>query len=926
MRSIVLLVVFMSSVVTAMAGGKIKGKVSDSKNNESVIGAVVVVKGSSEGTTTDIDGNFELSVNPGVYTVEVKYVGYQTKEVADIKVEEGKEVNVNIALSQAASTQLAEVTVQSSLKKENISAMIIYQKNTNTVAQVVSAEAIRKSPDRNTGEVLKRVSSASIQEGKYLVVRGLADRYNQATLNGSLLSSTEPDRKSFSFDLFPAGMIDNIVLNKAATPDLPGEFAGGLIQVNTKDIPSKKFFAVQVGTGANLQTFGKDFAYYQGGKLDWLGIDDGTRALPSSIPDKDGFRKLTTTQRAELSKDLKNNWGYSTRTGSPNANLQASAGLNKKIMGDKTVGAVVAVNYNKQNKRTELTRSFYNAASAGIIEKSLNYAEQQYNEEVLWGGLANVTLEMNKNNRISLKGLYNVNGQENTLVRTGRNNDYGGDVSAYQLAFKSTAFANTQLSGNHYLEKALTKINWNASYARLHQNQPNLRRMEYRKSDGDSQYIAIVPGVLPSLASSSMFYSDLKDNILNASVDAARQFKMFDRKQTFKTGYMIQSKRRAFTSRPFGMVGGTLEETLLPADEIFASQNLGANGFLINELSDKDYDYSASGLLNAAFVMLDNSFGERYRLVWGVRYENYNQTLNGFQSNKPIAVDRNTGDFLPSANFTYKPTEKTNVRFCASQTVIRPEFRELSPFVFYDFELLAAVQGNPDLQRTKITNLDLRYELYPRSGELVTGGLFYKHFVNPIEQFYNETGVNTFSFTYNNAPSAVSYGAEIEFRKRLDFTGIDALAPLTLFANASYIFNNVNFDIKTMSGTTIKSDRPMQGQSPYVINTGLQFDEETSGISAAVLFNMIGKRIFLVGNEQNPHIWEAPRPLFDLQLSKKLMNEKAGIKLSVTDLLNRKANFYQDINGNNKYDVTGDYLRISRLSGTTVSVAFMYNF
>jgi outer membrane receptor protein involved in Fe transport len=324
--------------------------------------------------------------------------------------------------------------------------------------------------------------------------------------------------------------------------------------------------------------------------------------------------------------------------------------------------------------------------------------------------------------------------------------------------------------------------------------------------------------------------------------------------------------------------------------------------------------------------MLDNSFGERYRLVWGVRYENYNQTLNGFQSNKPVAVDRNTGDFLPSANFTYKPTEKTNVRLCASQTVIRPEFRELSPFVFYDFELLAAVQGNPDLQRTKITNLDLRYELYPRSGELVTGGLFYKHFVNPIEQFYNETGVNTFSFTYNNAPSAVSYGAEIEFRKRLDITGISALAPLTLFANASYIFNNVNFEIKTMSGTTVKADRPMQGQSPYVINTGLQYDEETSGISAAVLFNMIGKRIFLVGNEQNPHIWEAPRPLFDLQLSKKLMNDKAGIKLSVTDLLNRKANFYQDINGNNKYDVTGDYLRISRLSGTTVSIAFMYNF
>lgn len=925
MRSIAIFSLFLCSVFNAFAGGKITGKVTDEKNGETIIGAVVTVKGTSNGAVTDIDGNFTLAVENGTYTIEVKYVGYQPKEVSDVIVAEGKDANVTITMSQGSATQLAEVTVKSTLKKENISSMIVFQKNTNTVAQVVSAEAIRKSPDRNTGEVLKRVSSASIQEGKYLVVRGLADRYNQATLNGALLSSTEPDRKTFSFDLFPAGMIDNIVVNKAATPDLPGEFAGGLIQVNTKDIPSKDFATIQVGTGANTQTVGKDFAYYKGGSLDFLGIDDGTRALPSNVPDKDGFRKLTPAQRAELAKELPNNWGYKMRSGAPNANLQASAGINRKLGDEKTLGAVVAVNYNKQNRRTELTRSFYNASSGGMVEKSLDFKEQQYNEEVLWGALANITMELNKNNKISLKTLYNVNGQDNTLIREGRNNDYGGDVKAYQLAFKSTSYMNSQLAGNHYIESAKTKINWNGSYARLHQNQPNLRRMEYRRSDEDTIYRAVVPSGLPSLASSSMFYSDLTDNIINGAVDASRQFKAFGRNHTLKAGYMAQSKSRSFTSRPFGIVGGTEDLITLPAEQIFAPANMGLSGFTLNELSDKDYDYSASSFLNAGFVMLDNSFGERYRLVWGVRYENFNQTLNGFRSNKPVSVDRNVGDFLPSMNFTFKPTEKANIRLCASQTVIRPEFRELSPFAFYDFEVLAAVQGNPDLQRTKITNLDLRYELYPRSGEMFTGGVFYKYFTNPIEQFYNESGVNTFSFTYNNATSAVSYGAEVEFRKRLDALFGEKFAPLTAFANASYIFNNVDFSVVSPTGTVTKADRPMQGQSPYVINGGLSFDEEKTGLSITALYNMVGRRIFLVGNEENPNIWEAPRPLLDFQVSKKLFNDKAGIKFTITDLLNRKQNFYQDMNENGKYDATGDFLRISRLPGTTLGLSFVYN-
>ncbi len=921
MRTVFTIIMLVVASVRSSGTGKISGKVTDGKNGETIIGAVVTVKGTSTGTVTDVDGNFTLTADAGPCSIEVKYMGYQNKEVTDIVVVNGGEVMVSIALETSKATELKEVVVQSSLKKENISAMILYQKNANTVAQVVSAEAIRRSPDRNTGEVLKRVSAASIQEGKYLVVRGLADRYNQATLNGTLLSSTEPDRKTFSFDLFPSGMIDNIVINKAATPDLPGEFAGGLIQVNTKDIPSKNFFTVQLGSGVNTQTYGKDFYYYKGGSLDWLGIDDGTRALPADVPGKDGFRALTADQRNALAKELKNDWAYEKKPAPLNANMQASGGFNTPL-GSKKLGGIFAVNYNKQNKKTDITRAFYN--QSGALQKTLDFNEESYTEEVLWGALANLTLELNRNNKISLKNLFNVNGIDNTLLRSGRNNDYGADVNAYQLAFKSTQYLTTQLLGNHYLESAKVKINWNGSFVRLHQDQPNLRRLEYRKPDGDSAYYASIQAYLPSLASGSKFYSDLTDNIFIGSADASKQTMYWGQTQTIKTGYMVQGKSRVFNSRPFGMTGGDNTTNQLPNTQIFAPQNIGTtNGYNFNELSDKDYDYSANSLLNAAFIMADNAFSEKLRLVWGVRYENYNQQLNGFRSNQPVNLDKNAGDFLPSLNLTYKYTDHSNFRACASETVIRPEFRELSPFTFYDFEILAAVQGNPDLERTKIINADLRYELYPRNGEMLTAGVFYKHFNNPIEQFYNESGVNTFSFTYGNAPSATSSGAEVEFRKRLDFIG-KALSPFTVFANGSYILSKVNFETKDAAGNTVKSDRPMQGQSPYVVNCGIQYDRDQSGTSATLLFNTIGRRIYLVGNEQSPHIWEAPRALFDFQVSQKVLHKRGDIKFTISDILNQKAVFYQDKNDNGKYD-NGDFLRISKLTGTTASLSFLYS-
>ncbi|RYY57891.1 MAG: hypothetical protein EOO05_17640, partial [Chitinophagaceae bacterium] len=348
---------FLSLVTFSFANAQVKlsGKVINAKN-EPLQGASVKLIGAAGGTSTDVEGRYSFELNPGSkYQLEFSAIGYQSKTVSEVEVTAGTVNELNITL-EVQSKDLEGVVVRSqatTARRESTASLIAFQKNTNTVASVISAESIRRSPDRNTGEVLKRTPGASLQDGRFLVVRGLADRYNQAMLNGILLTSTEPDRKTFSFELIPAQMIDNIVINKAFVPEYPGEWAGGLIQVNTKDIPTKGFLNIQIGTGINSQTVGKTFLKDQGGKLDWLGIDDGTRGFPKGYNGKYDFTVKTDPEKTAIGKGMRNAWTANEVTAPINASFQANGGFNSKIFG-KTVGGNFGVLYNKTNRFQEL--------------------------------------------------------------------------------------------------------------------------------------------------------------------------------------------------------------------------------------------------------------------------------------------------------------------------------------------------------------------------------------------------------------------------------------------------------------------------------------------------------------------------------------------------------------------------------------------
>ncbi|TAL51255.1 MAG: hypothetical protein EPN92_00865 [Chitinophagaceae bacterium] len=901
---------------------KITGKVINTKN-EPLPGVSVKISGAMGGTTTDLDGRFTLHLISGKnYQLEISAVGYATKTIDDVEVANGRENELNITL-EVKSKELSGVIVtanRSTARRESVASLIAYQKNTNTIASVISAEAIRRSPDKNTGEVLKRIPGTSIQEGKYLVVRGLNDRYNQAMLNGILLSSTEPDRKTFSFDLFPAQMIDNIIMNKAFVPELPGEWAGGLVQVQTKEIPTSDFLTVLIGTGFNSETIGKDFYQAKGGKLDWLGIEDGTRGLPNGLPVKSKFAQLDQQQQNEFGKQFRNVWSATPGNAPLNSSFQLAGGFTGKLL-KKKVGGTLALVYNQNNRRLQ----FDNAILAnGQGDLDLFYKNNKYSRDVLAGALANFSIQFNNNHRISFKNIINVNTSDFVVDRyDGRDFILGpgqGDkIRAKEIGFRQNTFFNTQLLGEHNFPKWETRLKWYGGFNILDQYIPDQRRLFYTQDENDSNapFYALL-GAGSSQKSGSIFYSMLSDYIYNAGGDISKTFDWLGNKQTIKGGYLFQVKDRLFDSRPFFV--NTLSNSIrqLSPDQIFAPQNFGTSPEAVHfgELTGKPFRYLANSILNAGYLQLDNQFGKDWRMVWGVRVEDFDQLVGSVKQSDERHVHSRVTDFLPGVNLTYKPGEKTNIRITGSQTVVRPEFRELSPFAFYDFELNAQVVGNNQAKRTKVTNFDLRYEIYPRGGELITVGVFYKFFKNPLEYYFNRTGPATNTFNVTNTKEGNAYGAEFEFRKKLDFIS-ESVKNFTVTGNLSYIHSRVK--------DTVALNRPLQGQSPYLINFGLQYDAEKIGFNSTVLFNQIGRRILFVGNEAVPDIWEAPRPLLDIQLAQKILKRKGEIKINISDIFNHRANFYHDLDFNEKYKKgSKDVLAISRNYGTNYSISFGY--
>lgn len=919
MKRLLILIGFIGIATISQAQkAKLTGKITSSKNEALASVSLTLQSDKTQVSKTDIEGRYSFTIDVAKnYTLVLTYVGYKNKTVQDIKATTtGEDLVVDVVLEEANS-KLADVTVsanRASNKGATDNALISFQKNTNTVASVISAETIKRSPDRNTAEILKRTPGASIQEGKYIIVRGLADRYNQAMLNGILLTSTEPDRKTFSFDLFPSQIIDNIIINKAFVPELPGEWAGGLIQVNTKDVPSKNFFNIQLGTSANSLITGKDFFKDKGGKTDWYGIDDGTRSLPTGYTTKSNFDTSSIGAKTALGKTMSNNWAPVQTTAKPNINMQMNGGFAGTLFGKK-IGGMIGVSYANSYRFQDNTNN-----QNGITNEKFNpiteLKDSKYFQDINMGAIAGFSMFLNPLNKISYKAIVNVKTANIYNSRMGTDYSRQDLLKGNEFIFAQNVFFTNQLNGEHSLSSKL-KFNWYGAFNILDSYSPDQRRIMYTKSvTGSDPYVLNISNTL-SQQSGSRIFQTLSDYIYTAGGDLT--FKI-NQQNTIKAGYMGQVKDRLYDAQLFAitMPRDNPALRLLDASNAFDPSNFGTgtdNKFAFNSIQNRNFRYLANTILNAGYVQFDNKFSEGLRVVWGLRVEDFDQLVGSVKKWDPRHTYSKVTDYLPGVNATIKVGDKSNLRITGSQTVIRPELRELSALSIYDFELNASVSGNPSLKRTKITNTDLRYELYPAAGELFTVGVFYKNFDNPIESIYQEGSGGSSLFSFQNVSKATAFGLEAEARKKLT-------KRFTLQANASYINSKID-------DAALNVSRQLQGQSPYIINTGLLYDVVEKGFNATVLFNQIGKRIYLVGDIQagagTPDVYEKPRSLVDFQVSKKFANNKAEIKFTVADIFNQRQIFYQNNNSDTEYDATKDAIRLSRKFGTTYGVTINYS-
>ena len=918
MNKIVHLIVsiLFSNCIIAQSG-KITGKVIDASSGQSLNNASVTLIEKKRTITSDQNGNFSFNkLEAGTDSIQCSYTGHLDKIIEEIIVKGDDNSVVNISLLVKESGGVVVTATRTKAAGESVASLLIAQKNSASVSDGITAESIKQTPDRSTSDVMKRISGASIQDDRFAIIRGLNDRYNAAFINGAPLPSTESDRKAFAFDIFPSAILDNLVIYKTATPDKVGDFAGGIIDITTKSIPAKNFTSVSVAMGFNSQITG-DTRYLSEtkGKTDWIGVDDGIRGIPKSIGQLGGT--LTLPDVANLTKlfgDYK--WGINQGTTSPNFSFQLSKGFNLERKQKEFFGALFSINYNRNFTFNEGERNVYDPGFTEAVQTG-KYKDSIYNDEVVVAALANFAVKINNRNTINWKNNFSIN-TDNRLVKRFGSPDFTSQPDVVQKDavrwYTSNQILSTQLGGDHQPGRYKTKVNWLASYSNVKREIPNLSRTSYSANLPSLNYFSLFAASLSQfVGTGTMFFTNSDENINSIKADITQPYKFMGNFQSFvKLGGGYQIRKRDFTSRLLGLVpydrGGVNHDyslQSLPENQIFSAPNLGLKadslgGFILRDGTQPNADYDASSALSHAYLMNDQRFFKKFRLIYGARLEKFNQKLNTLRGlNDTIVINTVLTDILPSINFVYALTPKMNVRLSYSETVNRPEFRELAPFLFFDYVTQYTIEGQENLQRAKIKNYDFRYEFFPGKAQLFSVSAFYKEFKNPIELIFIPDLIN--QAIYNNAQSAEVYGFEAEFRTLLStIVGINRensfLSKFTLAANAAYVKSKVTLGrLLNIDSSKLATDRPLQGQSPYLINSSLTYKDHKSGISSTVSVNRVGDRISVAGTYLTADLYEKARTVMDFQLAKFFLKDRLEVKLNARDILAQSLTFYYDV-------------------------------
>lgn len=804
---------------------------TDKATGEAVIGAVVFIKGTSKGTTTDYEGNYMLPLEPGAHTVSVTFLSYKPFEQAGVQVVAGQPTEVNVQLEENT-TQIQTVEIVGTRQTNTTAAVLEAMRESEVVVSGVAGEQIARSMDRDAAETVKRIPGVTILNDRYVVIRGMGQRYNTVLLNDALTPSTEPDIKAFSFDILPTSVIDRILIYKNGSPELPGEFGGGVVKIYTKNVVDENSTSIGVSGSYRVGTTFHNFLTDSKSSTDFLGFDDGKRQIPGALNASVSPAQGEVPQKGQL---FPNNWAPTSATATPD--LRLSLGLNRRFdVGSLRISTVSAASYSNTQSITEGTRDTYGSFSEelGRSERQLSYSDKVYANNVRLGVISNWSARLNNNNKIEFRNLFNQLGSNEVLEREGIDYTNGGQRQQnYSLRYESRTIYSGQLQGTHDFNDNNTTVTWTGGYNYTNRNEPDYRRFRTADDSNDGTYRLLYQPI-PTLRDAGRFYSDLEEHGVMANGQIEHRFATADstteNAPTLRAGFYAERKGRDYTSRffSFGPANTSMFDQsipLLPTDEVFASRNINnTTGWKLLEDSNPQNNYGAYNTYLAGFVGGATPITKALSVSGGVRVEYNNQELEslGFDG-RPLNRDNPVLSVLPSANFTYNFTERAMLRAGGSVSVNRPEFREIAPAPYFDFVNLLEVIGNPSLDVATIYNGDLRYEFYPNPTELLSIGAFYKYFNKPIETvFQNTSGANTITFA--NAKNAYSYGLEAEVRKSLlDLSESRFVQNLTLVLNAALVQSEVEltdeFASTRLASARWWASRLMSSTPGYIIRT-----------------------------------------------------------------------------------------------------------
>lgn len=790
--------------------------------------------------------------------------------------------------------QLGEVTVTGIVRKNSEEGRVKESQKSQVTENSVSSEEISKTQDNNAGEVIRRIPGVSIIDGQFVMVRGLSQRYNNVWINGAAVPSMEPDTRAFSFDILPSSQIDKLTIIKTPSAEYPADYSGGFIIVDTKEIPISNSFKISLGYGVNDQSAFHTFLQGKGSATDWLGFDNGLRSLRHGI-------HTTLNTIGDNGIDLANNHfnnDWHAKSSTPWGNLKGSLEWARHfhLFGLRS-GMLATVNYsNEYTTYTDMQNNLFGVYDIDNDRK--NYlrksVDDQYNHNVRLGAMLNFTILSHSGyNKYQWKNIFNQYGKSRYIWREGVSAQNNLENSA-ELYYRSRTTFATQFTGKHNLQDDNTVFEWNAGYAYAGANLPDRRR--WKVDD------ALETGVLQLTTGNDVTreWTDLDEHIFSLNGHGQHTFTFGKFRPTLRAGAYGEYRTREYDTRSF-IYNWNMASNTLPSgfrkmnmpDLLSNAEYYGADKLYMIEQVRWRNNYRGHNTLGAAFVAADLPFGKLNAYV-GLRFEYNDMALisntRDYERSESTRHYRGN-DLFPSANLVYRFNNIHQLRFAYGRTINRPEFRELSSMVFYDFDLASDVQGNTELKDCFIDNLDLRYEIYPGRGEMITLAAFYKHFTNPIEWIYTVTGGTDLVYSFQNARGAYSLGLELDIKKRLDFL----LRGLSWSFNGALIKSHVEFP----AGSN-EDDRPMQGQSPYLINTGFFYHIGNTDI--ALLYNRIGKRLVGVGRTQGatgsedvarvPSSYEMPHDRIDVSIASQLTRHWK-LTLSARDLLNQTIYYKQ---------------------------------